>query len=525
MPVAEDPREVAVEDEDEATERGFGHGQGGVMSRGGKTFAHANPQVESRLRRGDSMRILFASAEAYPLAKVGGLGDVAGSLPNALRALGHDVRVAIPRHGIIRTWEKDLGTFPVAVGGTTHETRLLRSSIGDVPVYLVDKPDLFDRPKVYEYPDDGRRFAFFGKAVLDLLPAAGFWPDVVHCNDWHTALALAYLKTTYAGEERYGRIRGVFTVHNLQHQGLFDRDVFDWTGLPEEAWGMEGLEFFGRMNFLKAGIVYADQVNTVSPTYAKEIQTPEYGYGLDGLLRSRSSKLSGILNGIDTDAWNPGKDPYIRQTYTRATLERKGTNKAALQEETGVAKDPKVPVLGMVSRITEQKGLDILIPAIPDIMRIGVQVVLLGTGDKPYMDPLPSLAAAHKGFVAYLRYDEPMAHRIYAGSDFFLMPSKFEPCGLGQEISLRYGTIPIVRATGGLADTVRDVTADSEAGNGFVFTDFTTNAFVDAVRRAVDFFRAGRGWRPLQQRAMEQDLSWRASALRYGKLYERALGA
>ncbi len=469
------------------------------------------------------MRVLFATAEAYPLAKVGGLGDVAGSLPKALRSLGHDVRLVLPRYGAIKAWERDLGTFPVVTGGAKNEARLLLTSIDGLPVYLIDKPDLFDRPKVYEFPDDGQRFAFFGRAVLDLLPAAGFWPDVVHCNDWHTALALAFLKTTHARDERYRRIRGVLTVHNLQHQGLFGRDLFDWAGLPAGAWTMEGVEFFGKLNFLKAGIVYADRVSTVSPTYAREIQTPEYGYGLDGLLRSRASKLSGILNGIDTETWDPARDPHIPHRYSSRALGGKAKDKAALQAETGLARDAKVPLLGMVTRITEQKGFDVLVPALPDILDLGVQVVLLGTGDKPYMDPLPGLAAAHEGFVAVLKYDEPMAHRIYAGSDFFLMPSKFEPCGLGQEISLRYGTVPIVRATGGLADTVRDVTADPRAGNGFVFTDFTTEALLGAIRRAVDEYRAKRGWKGLQQRAMGEDLSWKASAAQYVGLYERTL--
>jgi len=467
------------------------------------------------------MKVLFASAEAYPLAKVGGLGDVAGSLPKALRELGHDVRIAMPMYGTIRE-AKDVGSFPVAIGGADHEAKLRTTRIGEVPVYLIDFAPLFDRPKVYEYPDDGQRFAFFGKAVLDMIPTAGWQPDVVHLNDWHTALAAAFLKTTYRGDERYRGLRCVFTIHNLQHQGLFGREVFDWAGLPPETWDPEGVEFYGRMNFLKAGVVYADQVTTVSPTYAREIQTPEYGFGLEGLLRSRASKLSGILNGIDYDVWNPAKDPHIPQKYSKSTLEKKAKNKSALQKGAGLAVESKIPLIGIVSRLTEQKGLDILIPAIPEIMNLGVQVVLLGTGEPVYEGPLERFSAAGKGFVAYVKYDEALAHRIYAGSDFFLMPSKFEPCGLGQEISLRYGTIPIVRATGGLADTVSDVGANPKTGNGFVFTDYTPGALADAVRRAVEFYRMRRGWRPLQQRAMGRDLSWSASAQTYADLYKNA---
>jgi len=471
------------------------------------------------------MKVLFASAEAYPLAKVGGLGDVAGSLPKALKALGHDVRIVVPKYGTIGDVREDLGGFPVSVGGADHQAKLLGSAIGDVPAYLVDFAPLFDRPKVYEYPDDGQRFAFFCKALLDLMPEAGFWPDVLHCNDWHSALAPAFLKTTYAADERYRRIRTVLTIHNLQHQGLFGRDLFEWTGLPAETWNPEGVEFYGQLNFMKAGIVYADLVNTVSPTYAREIQTKEYGYGLDGLLRSRSAKLSGILNGIDYDVWNPAKDELIAQRYSKATVEKKARSKAALQEEAGLPTDPKAPLLGIVSRVTQQKGFDILIPALPQIAKLGAQVVLLGTGEKKYEEPLFLISKAHREFVTFLKYDEALAHRIYAGSDFFLMPSKFEPCGLGQIISLRYGTIPIVRSTGGLADTVVDIEGNPKRGNGFVFTEYTPTALLDATRRAMEYHQAGRGWKALQQRAMGRDLSWKASAKQYAALYARALSA
>lgn len=471
------------------------------------------------------MKILFASAEAYPLAKVGGLGDVAGSLPKALRALGHDVRLALPRYAMVKDVKDDLGSFRVHIGGADEEARLRTSAIEGVPVYLVDKPDLYDRPKVYEYEDDGKRFGFFCKALLDLLPAADFWPDVIHCNDWHSALAPAFLKTLYQGDPRYRSMKSVLTVHNLQHQGLFERGLFDWTGLPASTWNPEGVEFYGKMNFMKAGIVYADLVCTVSPTYAQEIQTPEYGYGLDGLLRARASVLSGILNGIDADVWNPSKDAHIARPFTKSTLEKKADDKRALQKEAGLQASAKTPLLGMVSRITEQKGLDILIPALPQILEGGAQIVILGTGEKKYEEPLADLAKAGGSLAAYLKYDEALAHRIYAGSDFFLMPSKFEPCGLGQLISLRYGTVPIVRATGGLADTVTDVTREPKHGNGFVFSEYTADALADATRRAVEFFRAGRGLATLRRRAMAADFSWTASANAYAAWYGRALGA
>jgi len=465
------------------------------------------------------MKILFAAAEAYPLAKVGGLGDVAGSLPKALTELGHDVRIVMPKYGSIRDVREDLGPFSVEVGGEPREPRLRTTAIDQVPVYLIDEPALYERPKIYEYEDDGKRFAFFGRAILDALPAANWWPDVIHLNDWHSALAAAFLQTTHAQDPRYRQIRSVFTIHNLQHQGLFGRELFEWSGLPADAWNPEGVEFYGQLNFLKAGVVYADRVNTVSPTYAKEIQTPEFGFGLDGLLRSRAAKLSGILNGIDYDVWNPAKDPHIAQRYTKSTIAKKAANKRALQKEVGLAVDAKAPLMGIVSRVTEQKGFDILTPVLPEMLRLGAQVVLLGTGEKRFEDPLATLARESTGFVAALKYDEVLAHKIYAGSDFFLMPSRFEPCGLGQIISLRYGTVPIVRTTGGLADTVRDITANPKAGTGFAFEAYSEERLLDTAKRAVDLYAKGRGWRSLQQRAMGADFSWTASAKAYEDLY------
>ncbi|HEY5539482.1 MAG TPA: glycogen synthase GlgA [Thermoplasmata archaeon] len=471
------------------------------------------------------MKILFASAEAYPLAKVGGLGDVAGSLPKALKALGHDVRIVLPKYQMVRDTKEDLGSFSVAIDGSRHEAGLRMSSIDGVPVYLIDYPPLYGRPKVYEYEDDGKRFGFFCKAILDFLPVANWWPEVIHLNDWHSALSAAFLETMYSSDARYQRIGTVLTIHNMQHQGLFGKEVFDWLGLPPETWSPEGVEFFGQLNFMKAGIVYADRVNTVSPTYAKEIQTESYGYKLDGLLRSRAGKVSGILNGIDYDVWDSKKDQLIDQRYSKSSMEKKAKNKAALQEEVGLPKDSRAPLLGIVSRVTEQKGFDILIPALPQMTKLGAQVVLLGTGEKKYEDPIALIAKAHREFVAFLKYDEALAHRIYAGSDFFLMPSKFEPCGLGQMISLRYGTVPIVRATGGLSDTIVDVSADPAKGNGFTFETYTPAALLDATRKAIDCYRGGRGWKALVQRAMTRDLSWGASAKEYGALYEKVLGS
>src|SRR3989475_2086798 len=357
------------------------------------------------------MKILFAAAEAYPLAKVGGLGDVAGSLPKALKALGHDVRIVLPRYGTIQGAHEEVARFPVRLSDGRHEAGLQIARIGEVPVYLVDKPDLYDRPKVYEYDDDGKRFGFFCKAILGLIPAADFWPDVIHTNDWHSALVSAFLRSAGAEDSRFRRIGTVLTIHNLLHQGLFPRELFDWLGLPGDLWAPEGAEFYGRFNFMKAGIVCADFVNTVSPTYAKEIQTPEFGEGLDGLLRSRAAKLSGILNGIDYDVWNPAKDPHIAQRYAKTTIDTKAKDKATLQREVGLAVNPKAPLIGIVSRVTEQKGFDILTPALPDILETGAQVVLLGAGEKRYEEPLAAIARENASFVAALKYDEVLAHK------------------------------------------------------------------------------------------------------------------
>src|SRR2546427_2766724 len=357
------------------------------------------------LARRPPMKILFAAAEAHPLAKVGGLGDVAGSLPKALRALGHDVRIVMPRYGTIQGPQEEVARFQVRVGNARHEAGLRTARIGEVLVYLVDKPDLYDRPKVYEYDDDGKRFGFFCKAILDLIPAADFWPDVIHTNDWHSSVVPAFLRSAMADDPRFQRVGTVLTIHNLLHQGRFPRELFDWLGFPRDLWTPEGAEFYGQLNFMKAGIVCADLVNTVSPTYAKEIQTPEYGEGLDGLLRSRSAKLSGILNGIDYDVWNPAKDPFVAQRYAKSTVEKKRAGKAALQKEAGLSSDAKRPLIGYVSRVTAQKGFDILIDALPDILDLGIQFVLLGTGERKFEDPLSRLARARGDLLVWLKYD------------------------------------------------------------------------------------------------------------------------
>ncbi len=471
------------------------------------------------------MRILFVASEVYPFAKTGGLADVAGSLPKALQQLGHEVNVVMPRYGFIRNPRMDMGSFTVPMGDGESEVAELKEDSLDkarkVPVLMVDHHRYFaNRDKLYMYDDDGRRFAFFCRAVVETARFLNLRPDVIHCNDWHTGLVPVYLKTVYGKDPKLAGTRTLFTIHNQQYQGIFDREVFDYTGLPEETFTMEGLEFFGNLNFLKAGIVYADHVNTVSKTYAKEIQTPEFGHGLDGLLRRLSHKVSGVVNGIDVEEWDPVHDPRIPHPYAPGDLRGKGLDKRELQREAGLKPTERVPLLGFISRLVDQKGLDILMPALPRILE-EAQVVILGTGDPKYHEGLTALAHRARGFGLYLKYDEDLAHRIYAGSDMFLMPSKFEPCGLGQLISMRYGTVPVVRRTGGLADTVMDYDEQPDVGTGFVFDEYTSAALSGAVRRAVRAFHDDRRWAKVVHNAFGQDFSWRASAEKYSQLYGR----
>jgi len=476
------------------------------------------------------LRILILSAEVAPFAKTGGLGDVAGALPKALAALGHDVRVVMPAYQAQeRAAQAGQGGFvsrpgglivPTGAGGITAgilETRLPGS---EVPVYLVAERNLFDRPNIYGYDDDPYRFAFFSRAALSLTEALGWRPDVVHAHDWHAAPAVMWLSTAGARENRFREIATVFTIHNLAHQGRSGRGVLRYLGaddpplLEESGWD--------EVNFMARGIYHATVVNTVSPTYAKEIMTPEGGNGLDPLLRARHHDVHGILNGLDTAVWNPATDRHLARDFDASRRDRRLANKTALQERLGLSRDERVPLVAMVTRLDAQKGMQITGHVIHLLMNGAAgeaQFVLLGTGAKLYEDAFAHLASYHRSkMVAVLTFASDLAPLIYGGSDLFLMPSLFEPCGLGQLIAMRYGSVPVVRATGGLADTVKD------GATGFAFEEFTAEAFWRALQRALLVYNTdAAAWARIQHNGMSSNFSWEDSAAGYAALYEGAL--
>lgn len=474
------------------------------------------------------MSVLFVAPECAPLTKTGGLGDVCGALPAALRRLGIDVRVLIPGYpevlgqtsGKGHTSGKELARLSLlGLDLRLLEGRIRGSEAGSVPLLVIDCPELYVRSggpyqsgQGEDWPDNGLRFGLLSKvaAVLGAQGSPLRWrPDIVHCNDWPTGLAPVFL----AGQVR--RARTMMTIHNLAFQGNFDPGLVGRLGIAPGHFSMEGLEFYGRMSFLKGGIAYSDAVTTVSPTYAREIQTPELGCGMDGLLRSRRDALAGILNGIDTAVWNPAADPLIARRYDASSLERKKANKEALQRRMSLPIDGDIPLLGQVGRLTHQKGGDLVIGAAEELASIG-QLVVLGSGDRDHERALRSIAEQHPGRIAIqVRFDEQLAHLIEAGADLFLMPSRYEPCGLNQMYSQRYGTPPIVRATGGLADTVED------GVTGFVFDDAGSSALAAAVRRALAVYREPGRWREMQRAGMSRDFSWNAAARRYADLYLR----
>ena len=486
--------------------------------------------------RGAGLRVLMASSEAHPLIKTGGLADVAASLPAALVELGHDARLIIPAYPkAVKQVREPKVLCEVRVQGSHEGVRILTGRLPDslLPVYLVDAPDHFCREgspytdlSGRDWGDNAERFMLFNRVLARIamgLPALGWRPQILHCNDWQTGLAPALLQDTPE------RPATVFTVHNLAYQGLFDRATFDRLGLPPGLWAVNGLEFHQRMSFIKGGLVFSDLVNTVSPTYADEVRTPRYGCGLDGLLRQLGGRFQGILNGIDYRAWNPQTDPLIAQTYGPETFHLKVENKLALQREVGLPRNERVLLFGYIGRLVEQKGVDMILDTLPRLLhRHDVQLVFQTTGDLRMERVLQDLAQAHPDQVAVrLGYDEARAHRIEAGCDAFLMPSRFEPCGLNQMYSLRYGTVPIVRRTGGLADTVVHASsgrlADGTA-TGFLFDEPTAEALWGAVEQALVLFRERQEhWRAMAVAGMAQDFSWEHSAAQYEGLYGNAL--
>lgn len=504
------------------------------------------------------MRLLLAASEVVGFAKTGGLADVAGSLPRALRRRGHDCAVILPLYRCARAAARALEPTPhtltVPLGGRTVCGRLWRSVLpgSDVPVYLVEQPDFYERDdplqgrglyqytlpdgRKQDYPDNCARYVFFCRAVLESLRLLDFWPDVLHANDWQTGLVPVYLREVYQPQyawfpgANYGRVRSLFTIHNLAYQGVFWHLDLNLTGLSWALFNDRQLEYHGHLNLLKAGIVFADAVSTVSPSYAREIQTPYFGCGLQGVLLERKDRLFGIVNGVDYGEWDPATDRHLAAWATNygpdTVAEKKPVCKAALQRLLGLAEEPRTPLCGVVARLVEQKGLDLVLRVAPALLERQTQLAVLGEGDPALHRMLLDLEARHPSRVAVrLGFSEPLAHQIEAGADLFLMPSLYEPSGLNQLYSMKYGTPPVVRATGGLADTVVDCTPETLAAataTGFRFVPCTADALLGALDRALDLYRHHPGaWLQTQRTGMRQDWSWDRSAAEYETLYEK----
>lgn len=473
-------------------------------------------------------KILFVTSEAHPLIKTGGLADVSGSLPKALLDLEQDIRIIMPRYGSIKT-EADVH-FVSSIRIFNQEVNILDTRIPgtDVVVWLIDFPEYFGQPGNPYLNESGQpwdniaeRFSLFCRIAVEVAMDRAHlnWrADLVHCNDWQSGLIPALLKLEHE------RPKTVFTIHNLAYQGLFSNTIFQTLRLPDELWSPEAVEFHGMMSFIKGGLACSDRVTTVSPTYATEIQTAEFGYGLEGLLSHRKETLSGIINGIDLDVWNPQTDHNIAQYYTIGTLAKKLENKTALQKACGLPINENITVIGLISRLVEQKGIDLVLECLPKMADMEMQFVLLGSGDKTFEHALLTLSEQHpEKFAIRLGYDEQFAHLIEAGSDVFLMPSRFEPCGLNQMYSQRYGTLPIVRKTGGLADTVIDAlprTVKNKTASGFVFNEASPGALLETIKRALLVYNDTKTWRDMQKTAMTMDFSWENSARQYLALYE-----
>jgi starch synthase len=487
------------------------------------------------------IKILYISSEVEPFAKTGGLADVAGSLPKELQKLSADIRVAMPMYGSISERKFNITEIPdsdfeINLGDEIIKGKLNETSIKvdskQILVYLLKNDFYYNRSGLYidvntnsEFTDNAERFIFFSRGILEALKKINWKPDIIHCNDWQTGLIPIYLKTIYADDAFYGDIKTIFSIHNLAYQGIFEKYVLNKTGLPWDVFTMEGIEFYDRINFMKAGIVYSDFITTVSPRYAEEIcSSVEYGYGLEGVLSNRKQNLTGILNGADYDVWNPLKDVLIPQNYSGRNLTKKAVNKKALLEKFKMPFRESVPVVGMISRLADQKGFDIIEAAADELMKLDLQMVFLGDGELKYQQFLEQLKEQNPEKVgAYIGFNNELAHLIEAGSDMFLMPSRYEPCGLNQMYSLKYGTVPIVRATGGLDDSIEQYHPQTKGGTGFKFIEYDRMNLIDAVKFAVDVYTDKQSWTFVMKNGMKQDFSWKASAKKYINLYKEVL--
>ncbi|HTX19427.1 MAG TPA: glycogen synthase GlgA [Bacteroidota bacterium] len=482
------------------------------------------------------LNILFVSSEVEPFIKTGGLADVSGTLPQVIKDLGHEIRIIMPRYGSISERKFKLHDvirlkdIEVPLGKETRTANVNSSFIANVKskvqVYFLANKEFYDRPGIYvnpdskkDYADNDLRFIFFCRGVLETLKRLGWQPDIIHCNDWQTGLIPAYLRTIYAHDPFYKHIKSVFTIHNLAYQGAFPESSFEHTGLPASEFNKEGVEFYGKLNFMKAGLVYSDLITTVSEKYAEEIcSSEEFGCGLEGVLQKRRSHLHGITNGIDYAVWNPETDEHIVKRYDARTLEGKLENKRELLSRFGLSYKENVPLFGIISRLVDQKGLDLIKEIADEFMKLDVQFVMLAAGEKKYQEYFESL---HKKYSAkmgvYIGYNDELAHLIEAGCDMYLMPSRYEPCGLNQLYSLKYGTVPIVRATGGLEDTIQDV--DGGTGTGFKFTKYDSKELLKTIHRAHKAYHDSALWKKIIRNGMAQDFSWESSARKYTNLY------
>ena len=480
------------------------------------------------------MNITFAASECVPFSKTGGLADVVGALPRALAALGNNVTVFLPKYKQTRLPEAKvlIRSLTIPFDDEYRFCSVLDGGkVSGVQYYFIDYPPFFEREALYglptgDYPDNAERFSMFSRAVLEASKVFGV-PDVFHCHDWQTALVPVLLRSNYVTDPVFQKVPVVFTIHNIGYQGLFDPEVLPLLGLPWELFTINRLEFYGKVNFLKGALTFADFVTTVSRKYAQEIQTAEYGFGLEGVLRGRAGTVTGILNGVDYQQWSPETDPVIAARYSAADLAGKAVCKADLLKQYGLeSADPKLPVIGIVSRFASQKGFDLIAQVADRLARLPLLVVALGSGDKQYEDILRKIAQQFPGkFAVKIAYDDVLAHKIEAGADMFLMPSRYEPCGLNQIYSLRYGTVPIVRATGGLDDTIEPWDPASGKGTGFKFNEYSGEALLASVNEALAAFKNQKSWQTVMQNGMAKDFSWTSSAKEFVRVYERARGS
>ncbi len=478
------------------------------------------------------MKVLFASSEALPFVKTGGLADVCGALPKALARMGAEVALILPKYRQVDEKRFGLRKIPlmpkIPIAQRTESAEVYATELEpNLQVFLIHKQAYFDREHLYgspsgDYEDNAERFTFFSRAVLEV--AREWVPDIIHAHDWQTGLVPVYLKTAFRRDPVLARTASMFTIHNIGYQGLFWHYDLPMTNLGWELFTPQSLEFYGKLNFLKGGIVFADAVTTVSRRYMEEIQTPEFGAGLDGVLRDRRRDLYGILNGVDYDEWSPAKDPFIREKYDSARLAGKKACKADLQKEFDLAVNEQIPVIGIISRLAEQKGFDLITAVMDGMMELNGQLTILGTGDEKYHLLLEALAKKYPRQIGLkIAFHNGLAHKIEAGADMFLMPSRYEPCGLNQIYSLKYGTVPIVRAVGGLDDTIEDYDPATQQGNGFKFKNYSPSCMLKAIQRALHLYQDRPQWERLMTRGMAADFSWDRSAKTYLQVYEDIL--